>query len=315
MKPTRQRRRPQARGVGRDLSPRRQSARRGRAGGARRAPTPRPRRAALGVLGSLTRPAARAAILLAELLAVVVLANHPAFAARKIDVNGLKHLNRSQVLRLAGLGPNSRMLLLSTGQLEAAVGHDPYVRSVSARASLPDSVTLDVTEWEAAALLVTPSAHQLLSPAGTVLGPAAETPPPLVVNIDEKPPLPGSRVMPARLLADLEHMRAAFPGAYGLVITAFDLGADQQLTAETDGPRILFGQMATDEQIDSLDPKLASLKALRGRIDLKGSKLDYINLQNPGAPVTHGLPSPLPSPTPTAKPTPGAHPSPTPSVH
>jgi hypothetical protein len=61
--------------------------------------------------------------------------------------------------------------------------------------------------------------------------------------------------------------------------------------------------MVTDEQIDSLDPKLAALKSLSGQVDLAHSRLDYITLENPNAPATHTIPSPLPSPRPSAAPT------------
>jgi hypothetical protein len=63
--------------------------------------------------------------------------------------------------------------------------------------------------------------------------------------------------------------------------------------------------MATDEQIDSLDAKLGSLRSLRAKIDLANAKLDYIDLENPAAVTTRAVPSPTPS----------AAPSPSPSKH
>jgi hypothetical protein len=115
----------------------------------------------------------------------------------------------------------------------------------------------------------------------------------------------GQPALPGRLVIDLDAMHSAFPGAYGLTISGFTLDANQKLSANTAaGPRILFGQMATDEQIDSLDAKLASLKSLRAKVDLANSKLDYIDLENPAAVTTRGLPSPSPSaaPSPPKKP-------------
>jgi hypothetical protein len=127
--------------------------------------------------------------------------------------------------------------------------------------------------------------------------------------------------MSARLLLDLDHIRAAFPGSYHLTITSFELSAapERQLTAVTaKGPRILFGQMITDEQIDTLDAKLAALNALGAQVTLSGGCFDSINLMNPNSPTTHcPSPSPAPSPTPgrtapkpKASPTPSASPSP-----
>jgi hypothetical protein len=92
-------------------------------------------------------------------------------------------------------------------------------------------------------------------------------------------------------------------------LSSFELDANQDLIAYTQvtlpgkppaaGPRILFGQMATAEQLDSLDAKVNALKALAARNDLAHSHLDYINLENPHQPVTHTLPSPSPSPSPS----------------
>jgi hypothetical protein len=98
-------------------------------------------------------------------------------------------------------------------------------------------------------------------------------------------------------------MATSFPSAYGLTVQSFSFDSNQKLTVNTaGGPRILFGQMATDEQIDSLDGKLGSLKSLRSKIDLANSKLDYIDVENPAAVTTRALPSPSPSPAPSASP-------------
>ncbi|MDQ6747784.1 MAG: FtsQ-type POTRA domain-containing protein, partial [Candidatus Dormibacteraeota bacterium] len=241
-----------------------------------------------------------------EVTAAVLLVSNPAFAARNIDVSGVHHLTRQDVLLRTRLGAGGSVFLVVPQSAESALRGDPYVRAVTVRTSLPDRVEVSVYEWEPMALLHRDGHDYLLSPEGTVLGPGGG------VHVGTAAGEPrvelgwaavgalhtGDHVISGRLLQDLRNIQAAFPGAYGLTVSAIALAADQQLTLETrEGPKILFGQMVTAEQVDSLDAKLASLKSLSGKVDLAHSKLDYVNLMNQGQPVTHTIPSPSPSPS------------------
>jgi cell division septal protein FtsQ len=272
----------------------------------RSAPRP-PRRLELR---TYARPAIRVAILVAELAVLAALVASPALAARRVSITGNKHLSRAEVLSRAGLGGRPSMLTLTTDNAVAELVANPYVRSVSVRTTLPDRVEVELVEWEPLAVVSRAGGFYVLNAEGTVLGAvqsaAAGGPgqPRVAVTCDAKTPLrPGQAALPGRLVVDLDAMRTAFPGAYGLTISAFTLDANQKLTANTaKGPRILFGQMATDEQIDSLDAKLASLKSLRAKVDIANSKLDYVDLENPAAVTTRALPSPSPVPSPSKKP-------------
>jgi hypothetical protein len=58
------------------------------------------------------------------------------------------------------------------------------------------------------------------------------------------------------------------------------------LTAQTDrGWAIIFGQMVTSDDRATLTPKLAALRALNSRVDFTSTQIQYINLENPGAPA------------------------------
>jgi hypothetical protein len=270
---------------------------------------PPPRRL---TLGAHARPAARLLVLVAELLALVALVNSPALAARRVLLSGNKHLTRQQVVERAGLRRAPSMLLLTTDQAQTHLRSDPYVRSASVRTTLPDKVEIELVEWEPLAVLSRAGGLYLLNAEGSVLGLAptgrAATGPGLAhVALSWDSPGPvrvGQSVLRGRLVQDLDRMQAAFPAAYGLTITGFTLDSNEKLTAVCGlGPRILFGQMATDEQVDSLESKLAALKSLRAGVDLAGSKLDYINLENPAAVTTRPIPSPSPTPVSPASPT------------
>jgi cell division septal protein FtsQ len=274
----------------------------------RRAPRP-PRRLELQ---KYARAGARVAILALELVVVAVLVASPALAARQVTITGNKHLSRQQVLSGAGLAGRPSLLTLTTDSAMADLLANPYVRTVSVRTTLPDRVEVELQEWDPLVVVSRAGGFYVLNAEGTVLGVVASAAaggpgqPRVAVTWDNKAILrTGQSALPGRLVVDLDTLHSSFPAAFGLTIASFSLDANQKLTANTAaGPRILFGQMATDEQIDSLDAKLASLKSLRTKVDLANSKLDYIDLENPGAVTTRGLPSPSPSaaPSPTKKP-------------
>lgn len=260
------------------------------------------------VIGGSGRRLARVAILAAEVLGLLALVNHPAFASGEIQVNGLRHLTRQHVLDRAGLGAGTSIFTISSTLAEAELMGDPYIRGVAVRTRLPNQVSVDITEWEAIALLTRGPDHYLLNPQGGVMGPTLDSVPgkdpgqpriPLVQEGAGSLKAGDSAINP-RLLTDIDNMLKTFPAAYGLTVTRFVIQPGGQLVVETTpGPRILFGQMVTDEQIDSLDAKLASLKSLSGRVDLAHSKLDYVTLENASAPATRSIPSPSPSPAPS----------------
>jgi hypothetical protein len=307
-----------------DLSPR-NTRRRGVTARARRRATPpsRPRRdrnpvhLLTSLAGSWPRPGLRVLVLCIEVGAAVLMVTSPAFAARQVDVSGIHHLQRSDVLRLGGLSGTRNVFLVTPEAAENALRTDPYVRSVAVTTSLPDRVEVSIEEWEPLGLVHRGGHDYLLNAEGTVLSPATGVtvgPAAGLPHVEVNWAAPGSmrsgdHVLNGLLLQDLKNIQDAFPTAYGLTISAIDLTADQQLTLETrEGPRILFGQMVTAEQVASLQGKLASLKALGGKVDLAHSKLDYVNLMNQNQPVTHAIPSPSPSPRPSTSPRPTASP-------
>ncbi|MFN2463355.1 MAG: cell division protein FtsQ/DivIB [Candidatus Dormibacteria bacterium] len=257
------------------------------------------------------RAGLRLLVLFALLSVGVVLLSSEAFAARQVEISGTHHLTRAEVLRRTGLGRHGSIFLVTPEEAEASLMTDPYVRYAFVRTLLPGHVDISISEWEPLGLLHRDGRDYLLNPEGTVLGPGtaivagpAAGQPHVDLSWAATGPLRvGERALAGRLLQDLKSIQEAFPGVYHLTVQAITLSADQQLVITTrEGPRILFGQMVTGEQLDSLDAKLASLKGLGSQTDLAHSRLDYINLMNPAQPVTRAIPSPSPSPTPSPSP-------------
>ena len=264
-----------------------------------------------GAAGKWVRPGLRVLVLCLLLSAGVVMVTSPAFAARRVEITGIHHLGSAEILRRTGLGPSRSLFTFTPGAAEAALLQDPYVRSVSIRTILPDRVEVSISEWEPLALLHRDGRDYLLNGEGTVLGAATAVAvgpgvgqPRLELSWAATGALhAGDRALSGRLLQDLHRIQDALPAVYHLEVRAISLAADQQLVVETkQGPRILFGQMVTGEQLDSLDAKLASLKGVASQVDLANSRLDYINLMNPNQPVTRPIPSPSPSPQPSPTP-------------
>ncbi|HEV3235155.1 MAG TPA: FtsQ-type POTRA domain-containing protein [Candidatus Dormibacteraeota bacterium] len=258
------------------------------------------------------RAVLRAAILLLEVVCLFVLVNQPVFASTQVEVSGAKHLSRQHILDRAGLSPGTSIFLVSTSAAQSELAGDPYVRSATVRTQLPNQVRIEVTEWEPLALVTRGNARYLLNEQGNVLTATTDVglgrnpgqPRVPITEEDTAALAPGQSAINSRLVVDLDQMQSTFPSAYGLTVARFVIQSGGQLVVETTGgPRILFGQMVTPEQIDSLDAKLAALKSLSSQVDLGHSNLDYVTLENPNAPATHSIPSPSPSPKPSASPT------------
>ena len=96
----------------------------------------------------------------------------------------------------------------------------------------------------------------------------------------------GQRAVDRDLLPMLLQLKAGFAPAFKISLMSFQLDRRQLLSAQTDhGWIIIFGQMVTGDDRATLEPKLAALRALSSRIDFTSAQIQYINLENPGAPA------------------------------
>ena len=227
-----------------------------------------------------------------EVLALLFLLANPAFRPKAIRVVGSTHLDAQQVAAALAVPPDRSIFLLDHSVLESRLRALPWVRSASVTLTLPDRVLVTIDEWTPVAVLQQGERSFFLNAQGRLLGPAAEAG---SLPVVERPHLaslqPGTAVLSPELEALLIPMSSGFPGAYHLRINAFSLDDRQGLSVKTDrGFVIYFGQMATADERATLEPKLAALKALAGRIDLVSSPIAYVNLMNPAAPAVQVRP-------------------------
>jgi cell division septal protein FtsQ len=148
-------------------------------------------------------------------------------------------------------------------------------------------VSVTVGEWKPAAVLQIGETSYYLNDIGVVLDPATEAGQLPIVNRPNFGPVKrGQHAVAGELLPMLLKLRAGFNPAFKISVMAFNLDRREVLTAQTDrGWTIIFGQMLTSDDRASLEPKLAALRALSSRVDLTSKQIQYVNLENPGAPA------------------------------
>jgi cell division septal protein FtsQ len=226
-------------------------------------------------------------VLAGESFAVLFLMAQPAFRPQHVLVSGTRRLTSTQVTSALGLPSDRNIFFLNHQELEQRLQALPWVRSASVSLSLPDRVSVRVTEWHPSAVLQVGEASYYLNDRGEVLDPATEAGGLAVINRPDFGTVrSGQPAVASELLAMLLQLRAGFSPAFRISLMSFQIDSREILTAQTDrGWTIIFGQMVTSDDRATLEPKLAALRALSGRIDLTSSPIQYINLENPGAPA------------------------------
>jgi cell division septal protein FtsQ len=227
------------------------------------------------------------AVLAGESFAVLFLLAQPAFRPQHLTVSGTRHLTPAQVTSTLDLPADRNIFFLDHRRLEQQLQNLPWVRSASVRLSLPDQVSVRIIEWQPSAVLQVGEATYYVNDLGEVLDPATEAGGLAVINRPDFGTVRnGQRVIAGELLAMLLQIRSGFASAFKISLMSFQIDNREILTAQTDrGWTIIFGQMVTSDDRASLEGKLAALRALSGRIDLTSAPIQYINLENPGAPA------------------------------
>jgi cell division septal protein FtsQ len=230
----------------------------------------------------------------AEAFALLFLLAQPAFRPQGVQVLGVLHLRSSDIRQALDLPTDRNVFFLSEGVLERRVEALPWVRTASVHVALPDAVTVRVSEWKPNAVLQVGEETYYVNDRGAILDPAPEARGLTVIDRPDFGPVhAGDQAISPELLTMVRQMQAAFPTAFKISLTAFELDSRDSLTAHTDrGWPLIFGQMATADQRATLEPKLAALRSLGARLDLGSRSIAYVNLMNPGAPAVQMLPRP-----------------------
>jgi cell division septal protein FtsQ len=254
----------------------------------------------------------------------------PLFKVRDVGVRGTHSLSSDQVLALAGLGSSGSIFAVDPGAVERRLGASPWIRTASVSAGLPDRVTIQVEEWQPAAVYQPGGGRSwYLSDQAVALGPVeqgADTGGLVEIKGPSGKPSPGQQVLDVKLLVALANIQRALPDILGQQVSSFQLDSCGNLTMTAGrGWKAQFGRVLTPEEFASLKEKVAALKAVSARVNYDNPDLDYVNVMNPGqvAVMTRSAerslsaaarPSPTPTPASTPAPGPSPGPSPTPAA-
>lgn len=218
---------------------------------------------------------------------ILFLLAQPALRPTDIRVAGTRHQSVADVVSALAIDSNRSIFFLNHGELEQRVTSLPWIQSADVRVSLPDRVDVQVREWKPVAVLQVAELSYYLNERGTVLGTADEAGHLVVLDrTDAVSVKTGDTAVSGDLLQMLAPLQAGFYPAFKVKVASFELDARQVLTLRTQrGWTITFGQMITDADRATLEPKLAALRALSTRLDLTSAPIDYINLMNYRAPA------------------------------
>ncbi len=230
---------------------------------------------------------AQIAILGVEVFGALFLLAQPAFRPQQVRIVGTTHLTAAQVTTTLALPADRNIFFLNQSELQQRLLAMPWVHSANVSLALPDRVTVKITEWTPSAVLQVGEATYYLNDIGEVLDPALEAGGlPVINRLDFGAVRDGERAVDPNLLPMLLQLRAGFHAAFRISLMSLQLDHREMLTVQTDrGWTIIFGQMVTSDDRASLEPKLAALRALSRRIDFTSAPVQYINLENPGAPA------------------------------
>jgi cell division protein FtsQ len=81
------------------------------------------------------------------------LTSSPRFAVRTVEVDGERRRSAAQVAEMGGVGVGKNIFALDLGLAGAMITQDPWIEKATVTRRLPSTVTIHVTEREAAALV------------------------------------------------------------------------------------------------------------------------------------------------------------------
>ena len=209
--------------------------------------------------------------------ATVTLTRSPFFAARTIEVRGAAHMPRSQVLRTAGVSPDTNVFTLDAGAAERRLERDPWIADATVTKDLPSTLVIDIHERFAVAVAESDGVLRLVADDGAFL----ETASPRVAT-----------GMPS-ITADAEGMepsREAVGGAARAIaamaptlrrrIDGISILADGQLRVD-----LSSGSSAAYGEAVELREKAMALRALLDYAAERGATVVSVDVRVPSAPT------------------------------
>ncbi|HKP60760.1 MAG TPA: FtsQ-type POTRA domain-containing protein [Polyangiales bacterium] len=203
----------------------------------------------------------------------------PAFATKKIDIQGNAQLSRAEVEHIAGIAIGQNIFQVDEEQALERLRAEPWIAEVTVERHLPGSYAIVVRERHAIALLAAQQLY-LISEEGQAFKPLSAGDPadlPLITGLDA-----------AAIERDKRAAAADLIDAVGLLreYTAAGLGRREPISeihVEADGSLSCYvGADATRVQLGKppYQPKLRRLREVFGQLTTQNARAKYVLLDN-----------------------------------
>jgi cell division protein FtsQ len=195
-----------------------------------------------------------------------------------IAVEGVHHLNGTQVTAAAGVRRGDHLLLVDPGAVARRVEQIPWVRSAKVARDLPGTLRITVTEYTPAAFVRVPGAVMLVAANGHVIA-RANNPPAGTVEIRgiRRAPAAGETLAPADAAGIVPHL----PAAFARQVEAVDVSDSGVALEMLGGGEIRLGNAS------NLAAKAASAQAVIDHLAQTHSSYSYIDVSTPNRAISH----------------------------
>lgn len=233
-------------------------------------------------------PAIAFIVVIALVAAAVTLTRTSLFGARTIRVHGAVHLTRSDILGIAGIAPGTNVFTFDAEAAERRLERDAWIVDATITKDLPSTVSVDILERVALAVVQSGGVLRLVADDGALLDaapPRLATGLPRIASTVEGAPEPTAEAVRGAALA----ITAMVPSIRRQVDVVSIL-ADGQLRVDlSSGAQVAYGP-AVD-----LVAKGQALRALLSYAAAQGESLSSADVRVPSAPtveLTGGVATP-----------------------
>lgn len=228
----------------------------------------------------------RVLLMLSMLVLGFGLAQSSLFNIRAIEVNGLSHLTREEVLEASELQPGEHIYAANLDKAENMIAANFWVQSVTVERKLPSTVVINVEERVPAAAVTTPLGLFVVDSSGVLLlrqklldGLSVLA----VSGIDDIPDdVRLGEQLESSALADALTVIRQMDEQAGAVIAEIDMSNTQKIIARTTyGVDIYLGDKRDFAAKFTLAQQIMAQEADKGRQE----SLDYVDVSLPDQPV------------------------------
>jgi len=200
----------------------------------------------------------------------------PLFHAETIRVNGLEHMGRADVLRIAGIDASTNVFTLNTAAAVRRLEAQPWIADATITKHLPTTVVVDIREHVPVAVTESAGVPRLVAEDGSLLEVAgALATLPLIVPAD------GSTVEPSiEWVGGAARAIAAMPTVLRSQVAQVDVASDGELQIDLrSGAAITYGPA------EEFAAKADALRALLRWAAGQGRPVLSVDVRVPTAPT------------------------------